>query len=193
MFFGFGLKTFEMIMIVLNTSYIIGMLWLIICTAMGDFVHESHNPDHVFSEKEKEDFFITHFDFKSLDSVDRAIVSTYFAFTSLSTVGFGDYHPRSNIERMVGAFILMFGVAIFSFIMGNFIQMVETLGNYNEDPDYGIELYKFFGTIKKFNYDRELDMELVNRIEEYFEYRWANDKNLPFSQEDNHQFFIQLP
>jgi len=37
----------------------------------------------------------------------------YFSFTSLSTVGFGDYHPRSNSERLIGAAMLVFGVAIF--------------------------------------------------------------------------------
>ena len=41
----------------------------------------------------------------------------YFAFTSLSTVGFGDFHPRSDTERLVGAAMLTFGVAIFSLVM----------------------------------------------------------------------------
>jgi len=50
---------------------------------------------------------------------------TYFAFTSLSTVGFGDYAPISNLERAVGAFMLLSGVAIFSYIMGNFIEMID--------------------------------------------------------------------
>jgi hypothetical protein len=52
------------------------------------------------------------------------LISLYFAFTSLSTVGFGDYAPRGNIERFFGAFMLLFGVAIFSYIMGNFIDMI---------------------------------------------------------------------
>ena len=45
----------------------------------------------------------------------------YFSFTSLTTVGFGDFHPKSNFERIFIAFGLMFGVAIFSYIMGEFI------------------------------------------------------------------------
>jgi hypothetical protein len=50
-----------------------------------------------------------------------AIIAIYFSFTSLSTVGFGDYHPRSDPERLLVAFILLFGVAIFSYCMGIFI------------------------------------------------------------------------
>ena len=48
----------------------------------------------------------------------------YFAFTSLSTVGFGDYNPKSDIERVLCSFVLMFGVSIFSYIMGIFIEIL---------------------------------------------------------------------
>ena len=56
---------------------------------------------------------------------------TYFAFTSLSTVGLGDYHPRSNSERMAGAFLLLFGVAITSFIMDHFNSMIMQFNKFN--------------------------------------------------------------
>jgi hypothetical protein len=53
------------------------------------------------------------------------VIAVYFAFTSLATVGFGDYCPRSDFERCLGAIMLLFGVAIFSMCMGNFIEMLE--------------------------------------------------------------------
>ena len=49
----------------------------------------------------------------------------YFAFTSLSTVGFGDFCPRGDVERILGSMLLLFGVAIFSYIMSKFIAMIE--------------------------------------------------------------------
>ena len=54
-----------------------------------------------------------------------ALTSGYFAFTTLSTVGFGDLTPRSDLERAIGAFLLLAGVAIFSYCMSDFIEMVE--------------------------------------------------------------------
>ena len=56
--------------------------------------------------------------------LSNALIVVYFSFTSLSTVGFGDFHPRGNSERIVGAFIMLFGVAITSFCMENFSQMI---------------------------------------------------------------------
>jgi len=54
---------------------------------------------------------------------------TYFAFTTLSTVGFGDFHPRGNSERLVGAFILLFGAMLTSFFMENFSKVIDRIGS----------------------------------------------------------------
>lgn len=48
----------------------------------------------------------------------------YFAFTTLATVGYGDFHPISSPELIVGSLFILFGVTVFSFIMGNFIEML---------------------------------------------------------------------
>ena len=56
--------------------------------------------------------------------ITNAIIVVYYAFTSLSTVGFGDYAPRSDTERLFVSMILLFGVAIFSYMMGIFIEIL---------------------------------------------------------------------
>ena len=61
----------------------------------------------------------------SMSNYERAIGITYFSFTSLSTVGLGDMHPRNDYERILTALVLLFGVAIFSFVMGNFIEISD--------------------------------------------------------------------
>ena len=61
----------------------------------------------------------------------------YYAFTSLSTVGFGDFSPKANIERVLCAFILMFGVSIFSYMMGIFIEILNEVQKLNATLDQG--------------------------------------------------------
>ena len=85
-----------------------------------------------------------------------SLITTYFAFTSLSTVGFGDFHPRSNAERLFCALIILFGVAIFSMIMGDFIDILHAFQSLNETLDDGDNLMKFFGTIKSFNNNEDM-------------------------------------
>jgi len=60
-----------------------------------------------------------------MDAAHKLIISCYFALTTLSTVGYGDYYPVSNIERIIAVLIMLGGVAFFSYIMGNFIEIIS--------------------------------------------------------------------
>jgi len=108
---------------------------------------------------------------------DKVITMTYYAFTSLSTVGLGDYHPVTSWERSVCAFILLFGVAITSLIIENFMRMILQMNNLRKSFEESDKLSLFLGTMEKFNGDRSLDPYFVAKIESYFNYRWANNKN----------------
>jgi voltage-gated potassium channel len=57
----------------------------------------------------------------------------YFSFTSLSTVGFGDYYPVSNIERITGSMILLGGVVCFSYIMEELVKAINEHKAYYKD------------------------------------------------------------
>ena len=41
---------------------------------------------------------------------------TYFGVTTLATVGFGDFYPRTDIERIFCTVLMVIGVAVFSSI-----------------------------------------------------------------------------
>ena len=51
----------------------------------------------------------------------------YFILTTLSTVGFGDFYPKSDMERILGAFVILFGVALFSIIISEFLDMISKI------------------------------------------------------------------
>lgn len=95
---------------------------------------------------------------------------TYFAFTTLATVGFGDFVPRSDSERFAGAFIMLFGVMIFSTIMGGFIDLITEFKEYDKDLNDGYSLAKFFGILQRFNGNRPIYENLKKRIEDHFDY-----------------------
>ena len=59
------------------------------------------------------------------DTSPRVLIKVfYFAITTLSTIGFGDFHPVSVFERGIASPILLIGVAVFSFIMGQFSEIL---------------------------------------------------------------------
>lgn len=128
-----------------------------------------------------------------MTNFEKAIGITYFSFTSLSTVGFGDMHPRNDIERALTAFVLLFGVAIFSIFLGNFIGISEEFMNLNAEWNDGDNLSKFFGLIKQFNKGQDIKFDLKVQIENFFDYRWSNDKNQCISEESDKALLNQLP
>ena len=75
----------------------------------------------------------------------------YFSFTSLSTVGLGDYHPRSDFERAVGAFLLLFGVTVTSYVTECVIMMAEKIKIINASLEEKDKLNMFLSTLNRFN------------------------------------------
>jgi len=96
-------------------------------------------------------------------------------FTSLSTVGFGDFRPYSSLERLVCATVLLLGVAIFSYIMGKFIEILDVFKSLNDSLDDGDNLGKFIGILRKYNNNKPIDPDFKLKLEIYFDYRWNND------------------
>jgi hypothetical protein len=185
MFINYGVKIFRLSLIILNVSLFLGLFWYIICDLTVDVKkatikdYDKRNPD-VYN---MEDFISTN-DLKSNTGTQNTIILMYFAFTSLSTVGFGDYNPRSDEERFICAFILLFGVAIFSYFMGILFEIIENFRKLNEDLDDGDELTRFFGLLRHFNNNAAVDDSVKSNIEQHFDYRWMNDKNQAIDDED---------
>lgn len=109
--------------------------------------------------------------------LNRLIIVIYLAFTTLATVGYGDFHAISNQERVLFSFILLFGTAVFSFIMGNFIEILLSYRNVTADNEDSSNLTSWLGLMARFNKGRPLSKELTRNIEAYFDYYWKNDKN----------------
>ena len=51
--------------------------------------------------------------------------SMYYGLTTLTTIGYGDMSPITIPEKILGAVIMMFGVALFSHFIGFLQEMIE--------------------------------------------------------------------
>jgi hypothetical protein len=70
------------------------------------------------------DFKSTYFTDVNEDSYRILVKMWYFGITTLSTIGYGDFHPVSMAERIIILPVLLFGVAIFSIIMSEYIEII---------------------------------------------------------------------
>ena len=139
----FMLSLLKLVLAIMNISFFFGMGWYTFVTVTHEVSLE-------------ENFFTTYGVFDN-DYPYRVIQFMYFSFTTLATVGFGDYTPRSTIERAFASFILMFGVALFSYILGNLIEIIRKLQKLNDSLEEEEALEMFFGMIKRFNDQKSIE------------------------------------
>ena len=156
-------RVFRLVVFILVLSYFVGTIWFIITK------HSTTSEDQFT--------FYNEYDLASNDEWQNLIIVVYFAFTTLSTVGFGDFNPKSEIERLVTTLILLVGVATFSYIMGQFIEILMNLQTVTADNEDSENLSKWLGLLAHFNKNRPLPRQMTKRFEYYFEYYWQNDKN----------------
>ena len=98
-------------------AFFIGQYWYIFCHTIFDMsgaaVSESFfkmmSEDQVNEWMDKNPSFLHAF--TDFSGIKKMATNMYFAFTTLSTIGLGDYHPKSDSERLFGSFLLLFGVA----------------------------------------------------------------------------------
>lgn len=76
-------------------------------------------------------------------------------------MGFGDLRPYSTLERTFNAIILFGGVMIFSYIIGNFLDVIDALDEVAAENEHADDLSRFFGILQKFNYNRILKKEFT--------------------------------
>lgn len=136
-------KVIRLVCQMLFIAFFVGQYWFIFCHTIHEFVNGSN--EETDGIKSVEDVFdirrlqtiIAHpsfiHEFYDFSGYHKMITNMYFALTTLSTIGLGDFTPISNIERIFGSFLLLFGVAAFSYIMGDLLTMIDKLNDIDKE------------------------------------------------------------
>ena len=188
-------KMLKLIASIFTMSYFLGQFWYIKCDIENDYrssefykIKNDIQPTNEVGEN-----YIEYFGLDKKSHPEIAIIGIYYSMTTLSTVGFGDYHPRSDSERFLACFLLIFGVSVFSYIMGDILTLIESWKELNEVNEDGDNLNRFFNVLRKFNNMESLDLEWQSGIEQHFSYIWDKDKNFAVRDDNDVSLLEQLP
>ena len=72
--------------------------------------------------------------------------------------------------------ILLFGVAIFSYVLGNFIKILKQFNEIHSELTDGENLHRFFGLLQRFNGNHPIEVSIQDKISAHFDFKWNNDK-----------------
>lgn len=136
--------------------------------------------------------FTTAFEMDALSENERLVTVCYFALTTLSTVGYGDLYAISNTEMVFTVTTMLMGVAFFSYIMGNFIDIISNYQEKMGEVDITEDLHRWLQLLTRFTGKTPLNLNLVELIEKNLLYHSNNDR-LSFLKQMNQQDMESLP
>ena len=104
------------------------------------------------------------------DRVAAYIKAVYWAFSTLTTVGYGDIVARSSAQMLYACVIQLAGVGFFGFIVSNVASLLARSDAAREHHMDNLDRIETFMKLHK------IPSELRVHTREYFHYMWANKK-----------------
>lgn len=76
------------------------------------------------------------------------LASIYFAFSTLTTSGFGDIHAYTDAEMIMTVLWLIFGIVIYSFVIGTLTSILSSIDSHQVLVNATEHLIERFGKEK---------------------------------------------
>lgn len=92
--------------------------------------------------------------------------SLYFVVTTLTTVGYGDVTAASNTERLYVMMMMLVGVGVYGYVIGNVASMLTKVDPARAHHEENLEKLEAFMKYKA------LPLDLRKKLTEYYAYVW---------------------
>ena len=129
----------------------------------------SQNPA-VLNENNFQNAYIT----DGMDVQDIALRSSYFMLTTIATIGYGDFLPQNIYEMSFIMCVMLFGVTLFAYIMGNFNNAINYYNEATSGVDYIGSLNTWLDSLERLH--GKIPKELRKKIIDHFTFYFSNDR-----------------
>ena len=121
----FVMKFIKHLVFLTSVSYFLAMTFKIIID-IQNYNNDWNDLDYESVDDLEHRGFIHFYGIQDKSMYEISLILLYFSFTSLTTDGLGDFTPRSNAERAYISMALLFGVMLFSYVMGEFVEIFQS-------------------------------------------------------------------
>lgn len=105
---------------------------------------------------------------------EEVVICMYFIFTTLTTVGYGDYLARNDYEMGLCIFIMLLGSAWLTLIMSKVTSFVMAFEKIGKTKDKLSELSVFIRCLE--NIHGPMPSILKRKLQSHFTYFWKKDR-----------------
>jgi len=92
----------------------------------------------------------------------KYILSLYWTFTIMSTVGYGDILPNNTAERLLNVFVILLGASMFGYMIANVSALIQSFNSIDSVKDDRIE------TITMYLDEKQTPLKLQDAVVKHF-------------------------
>ena len=96
--------------------------------------------------------------------IETYLASLYWAYTTMTTVGYGDIVPGSESEAVMAVFSMIFGVTMFAYVVGSMAVVVTSLNATTRRVKQKIDDFDMFLR------EKDIEPALHKRVKDYYGY-----------------------
>ena len=154
------LKMGTLTILLLLVTHWTACLWSIISLNMAQSLADDVVPDTwVGAYVEHE--LVSHG--REVQPIDLYISALYWAFMTLTSIGYGDFYPRNTVERAFSCILQLMSGMVWAYVIGTMAAIAATI-----DPN-AIAFEQTMDHLNRFMAERRLPRSLRNTLREYFE------------------------
>jgi len=163
-----ALRLFSFFMSMLGAVHLMACLWCFAPSLEGYSV----------------DSWVVRLGFIDQENSEVYMAAFYWAFTTLTTVGYGDITAVSSLEQIIAVFWMLFGICSFSFAIGSLTNMIAKLDTKESHLLHKLE------HIDEFCKETRLSKDLRTRLRHALRY---SSEHMGFSWRHKYRLFTELP
>lgn len=130
-------------------------------------------------KRHEPDGFISYFDLENKTKSSQFLITWYYMFTTMMTVGYGDFYAINKYEMGFAIILLIAGPTWIAFTMGKAINIINDLGKIDGKEDKMGLLNIWISNIE--SKKTMLPLKLKSKINDFFINHWKHDRLGPLT------------
>ncbi|CAG9325786.1 unnamed protein product [Blepharisma stoltei] len=158
---------FRFLVAIYMFAHWIGCLWYYTGSSQG--LNASDSWVRVYEESDQ---------MGDLSLAEKYVISLYWAFTTLLTIGYGDIHAHTTPEKIVAMICMVFASAFYGYAIGSIHEFVERTDL--KEKKHREEIISMTNHLRRNRVPKDLQF----KVRSYLEYVYENQKNINIREDD---------